>query len=70
MRTPWVLRPISLMSPARMRWILPLVVTISTSSPSSNRKDADDRPLRVVVLMSRSPLPPRFLTAVPHAAVG
>ena len=58
-RTPWVLRPMMLMSPEGIRWILPRAVIISNSSPSRMRTIPITGPLRSVVLMSRRPLPPR-----------
>ena len=58
-RTPCVLRPITLISPAAIRWILPRAVIMISSSSSRTATMPIDRPLRCVVLMSRSPMPPR-----------
>ena len=58
-RTPWVLRPMTLISLAATRWILPRTVIIINSSVSSTGTIPTTRPLRLVVLMSITPLPPR-----------
>ena len=60
-RTPCVLRPMTLMSAALIRWILPRAVIISTSSRSSTRAMPMTGPLRSVALISRTPIPPRPL---------
>ena len=58
-RTPWVLRPTTRISDTWVRFTIPCAVMSMMSSPSRTDKIATTGPLRSLVRMSRTPLPPR-----------
>ncbi len=59
-RTPWVLRPMTLIPFAGMRMSMPRLVMSITSSASATWQTETTAPFRSVVLMVMIPLPPRL----------
>ena len=58
-RTPWVLRPTTLIPSTPVRTRVPESEISMTSSPSSTRSAPTTSPLRAVALIAMSPCPPR-----------